>query len=98
MRALLHLSVLLLCSPPVLLLLFAQFHGLSLSAAAYSLLDSLAHSPSNILCFTFFFAYAPSFVCSLMLLLCSFRLHADARTGTSGVEMQTVDAAVKKVQ
>ena len=100
LRALLHLSALLLCSPPALLLLFAQFHGLSLSAAAYALIDSLAHSPSNILAFTFFFAYAPSFVGSIMMLLCAFRMpdDNDARTATSAVEMRPVDAAVKKMQ
>lgn len=69
-----HLSALLSASPPVLLLLYSHWHSLSLSQGLHAIVHDLARSPGNLLYCTFFFAYLPAFVGSIVLATTTFRI------------------------
>jgi hypothetical protein len=73
-RTVLHFASLVLTSPPALVRLYAHFHSLSISDSSYDLLDSLARTPTNLLVVSFFFAYVPVYVGSILLLTCRFKL------------------------
>jgi hypothetical protein len=76
-RSFVHIFVLLIVSSPAtMLLMYAQFHGLSLALSFHSLLSSLS-SPaegSNLLWYTFFFTYLPMYTVSWIMLGCAFEV------------------------
>ena len=82
-----HLAALVFASPPVLLLLYSHWHSLSLSQGLHAVVHDLARTPGNLLYITFFFAYLPAFVGSIVLATTTFKIREGAH-----------DAHAKKTQ
>lgn len=73
-RRLVHLLALVLFSPFTFLLIYAQFHHLTLHHAFYDCLQTLPGPYSNLIFIAFFFAYLPSYIAAIMAFFCNFEV------------------------